>query len=61
MIPGFGKEQVTIGSAPDNDVVVQGPGVAPKHARVVRQNGQLVFLDNGVAQTFANGAPVAPN
>jgi ABC-type multidrug transport system ATPase subunit/pSer/pThr/pTyr-binding forkhead associated (FHA) protein/ABC-type multidrug transport system permease subunit len=61
MIPGFGKEQVTIGSAPDNDVVVQGPGVAPKHARVVRQNGQLVFLDNGVAQTFANGTPVAPN
>jgi ABC-type multidrug transport system ATPase subunit/pSer/pThr/pTyr-binding forkhead associated (FHA) protein/ABC-type multidrug transport system permease subunit len=61
MIPGFGKEQVTIGSAPDNDVVVQGPGVAPKHARIVRQNGQLVFLDNGVAQTFANGVPVAPN
>jgi len=61
MIPGFGKEQVSLGSAPDNDVVVQGPGVAPKHARIVRQGGQLVFLDNGVAPTFANGAPVAPN
>lgn len=61
MIPGFGKEQVSIGSAPDNDVVVQGPGVAPKHARIVRQGQQLLFFDNGVAQTFANGAPVAPN
>lgn len=61
MIPGFGKEQISLGSAPDNDVVVHGPGVAPKHARIVRQGSQLVFLDNGVAQTFANGAPVAPN
>ncbi|MBL9111993.1 MAG: FHA domain-containing protein, partial [Myxococcales bacterium] len=61
MIPGFGKEQISIGSTPDNDVVVQGPGVAPKHARIVKQGGQLVFFDNGAAQTFANGAPVAPN
>ncbi len=61
MIPGFGKEQISLGSAPDNDVVVHGPGVAPKHARIVRQGSQLVFLDNGVAQTFANGVPVAPN
>ncbi len=61
MIPGFGKEQVSLGSAPDNDVVVQGPGVAPRHARIVRQGGQLLFLDNGVAPSFANGAPLAPN
>ena len=33
MIPGFGKEQISLGSAPDNDVVLQGPGVAPQHAR----------------------------
>jgi ABC transport system ATP-binding/permease protein len=61
MIPGFGKEQVTIGSAPGNDVVLQGPGVAPQHARIVKQGGQLVFLDNGAAPSFANGAPIAPN
>ena len=39
MIPGFGKEQISIGSAPDNDVVLQGPGVAPRHARIVKQGG----------------------
>lgn len=61
MIPGFGKEQISIGSAPGNDVVVQGPGVAPQHARIVKQNGHLVFLDNGAGPSFANGAPVAPN
>ena len=61
MIPGFGKDQVSIGSAPDNDVVLQGPGVAPRHARVVKHNGQLAFVDNGAAPSFANGAPVAPN
>ena len=61
MIPGFGKEQVSIGSAPDNDVVVHGPGVAPRHARIVRQGAQLTFFDNGAAPTFVGGAPVAPN
>ena len=60
MIPGFGKEQITIGSAPDNDVVLAGPGVAPHHARIVRQGGQLVFVDLGAGPTTANGAPVAP-
>lgn len=60
MIPGFGREQVTIGSAPDADVVLSGPGVAPRHARVVKQNGQLFFVDQGQGPSFANGAPVAP-
>jgi ABC-type multidrug transport system ATPase subunit/pSer/pThr/pTyr-binding forkhead associated (FHA) protein len=60
MIPGLGKEQITLGSAPDCDVVLQGPGVSPQHARIVKQNGQLVFFDNGVAPSFANGAPVVP-
>src|SRR4051794_38439540 len=61
MIPGFGKEQVSIGSAPDNDVVLQGPSVAPRHARIVKQGSQLVFLDGGMGPSTANGAPVAPN
>ncbi len=60
MIPGLGKEQVTIGGAPDNDIVLQGPGVAPHHARIVRQNGQLFFVHAGAGACFANGAPVPP-
>jgi ABC-type multidrug transport system ATPase subunit/pSer/pThr/pTyr-binding forkhead associated (FHA) protein len=58
--PAFGKEQVTIGSAPDNDVVVQAPGVAPHHARVVKQNGQLFYVDLGAGPSTANNAPIAP-
>src|SRR3954467_8136747 len=61
MIPGFGKEQISIGSAPDNDVVLQGPGVAPRHARIVKQGPALVFLDGGAGPSTANGAPIAPN
>lgn len=61
MIPGFGKEQISIGSAPDNEVVLQGPGIAPRHARIAKQNGQLVFLDAGAGPSLANGAPLAPN
>src|SRR5262245_24992499 len=61
MIPGFGKEQISLGSAPDNDVVLQGPGVASRHARLVKQGGNLMFVDGGAAPSFSNGAPVAPN
>ena len=61
MIPGFGKEQISIGSAPDNEVVLQGPGVAPRHARIAKagSSGQLVFFDAGAGLSTANGAPVA--
>ena len=61
MIPGLGKEQISIGSAPDNDVVLLGPGVAPHHARIVKQGTALVFIDGGMGPTLANGAPVPPN
>src|SRR5437764_937108 len=61
MIPGFGKEQITLGSAPGNDVVLQGPGVAPQHARIVKQGQSLQFIDNGQAPSYSNGAPVPPN
>ncbi|MCL2723623.1 MAG: FHA domain-containing protein [Polyangiaceae bacterium] len=60
MIPGFGKEQISIGSAPDNDVVLQGGGVAPRHARIVKRGSHLVFIDDGAGPSTANGAPVAP-
>jgi ABC-type multidrug transport system ATPase subunit/pSer/pThr/pTyr-binding forkhead associated (FHA) protein len=61
MIPGLGKELVTLGSAPDCDVVLQGPGVAPHHARIVKQGGALAFIDLGAGASAANGAPLAPN
>jgi ABC-type multidrug transport system ATPase subunit/pSer/pThr/pTyr-binding forkhead associated (FHA) protein len=60
MTVALGRDLVSIGSAPDNDVVIPAPGVAPHHARVVRQNGQLFFVDLGVGASTANGAPVAP-
>ena len=59
MTPAFGKDQVAIGSAPDNDVVLTAP-VAPHHARIVRQNGQLFLVDLAAGPTTANGAPIAP-
>jgi ABC-type multidrug transport system ATPase subunit/pSer/pThr/pTyr-binding forkhead associated (FHA) protein len=57
----LGREQVSLGSAPDNDIVLPAPGVAPHHARVVRQGGQLSFVDLGAAPSTANGAPVQPH
>jgi ABC-type multidrug transport system ATPase subunit/pSer/pThr/pTyr-binding forkhead associated (FHA) protein len=60
VIPGLGKETLTLGSAPDCDVVLQGPGVAPHHARIVKQGAQLFFVDGGAGASFVNGAPVAP-
>jgi pSer/pThr/pTyr-binding forkhead associated (FHA) protein len=60
MTLALGRELVSIGSAPDNDVVVAAPGVAPHHARVIRQGGQLLFVDLGAGPSTANGAPVAP-
>src|SRR5579864_5116201 len=57
----LGKDQVTIGTAPDNDVVLVGPGVAPRHARIVRRSGQLFFIDLGSGPpSTANGSPIAP-
>ncbi|MBV9946385.1 MAG: FHA domain-containing protein [Myxococcales bacterium] len=62
MPPAFGKDHVSIGSAPDNDVVLTGPAVAARHAQIVRRGGQLFFVDLGVAPSpsTANGSPVAP-
>ena len=43
MTLALGRDQVTVGAAPDNDVVLAG--IAPHHARVVRQGGQLFFIE----------------
>ncbi len=45
MIPGFGKQSISIGSAPNCDVVIAAPGVMPEHARIVHQGGgKLLFI-----------------
>ncbi len=55
------SDQVSIGSASDNDVVLTGPGVAPHHAHLVRREGQLLFVDlGGGAPSTANGTAIAP-
>jgi ABC-type multidrug transport system ATPase subunit/pSer/pThr/pTyr-binding forkhead associated (FHA) protein/ABC-type multidrug transport system permease subunit len=62
MIPGpLAKEQITVGSAPDNDVVVAGPGVAARHARITKQSGgSLAFVSLGAAPSTANGVLLTP-
>lgn len=61
MIPGFGKSSILIGSAQHCDIRLGAPGVAPEHARLEhRGGGSIVFVDNGVGPSFANGAPLAP-
>ena len=60
MIPGFGKQTISIGSAPSCDVVLQGEGIHPEHARIVHQGGgKLVFMV-GAAGAAAAGRPLAP-
>ncbi len=56
----LGRETATIGSAPNNDIVLNGPGVAPLHARLVKQQNQVFFVDLGAGHSFANGQPVPP-
>ena len=53
MPPVLGKDQVTVGSAPDNDVVLAGPAVAAHHAHLVRRGGQLFFvMSDGTGNTI---------
>lgn len=59
MIPGFGKQSITIGSAPDCDLRLVGPGVLPVHARLTHLgDGQLVFQDEGSGSAAQNGQPL---
>jgi ABC-type multidrug transport system ATPase subunit len=60
MIPGIGKPQVTVGSAPNCDIVLQGPGVAPQHLTFSMQGQQLVLTDH-VGATNHAGVAVPPN
>ena len=60
MIPGFGKQSITIGNGPHCDVVLNGPGILPEHARIVHQGGgKLTFIPTapGTAAGLPNGCP----
>ena len=55
----FEAEQVTIGRGAENDVVLNDAGVSRTHARIERQGGSWVLLDNGSANgTELNGATI---
>ncbi len=61
MIPGFGNRSITIGSAPNCEIRLGGPGVAAAHARIERHDdGTLLFIDGGQGQTLADGQVVPP-
>lgn len=49
-------DALVLGSGDEADVVLQGPGVEPRHARVVFQGGQVSLEDLGTKSgTFRNG------
>jgi pSer/pThr/pTyr-binding forkhead associated (FHA) protein len=58
MIPGFGKQSLVLGSAPGCDVLLQGEGVAPEHARILHQGGGALTFIAGPGHTTANGRPL---
>jgi ABC-type multidrug transport system ATPase subunit/pSer/pThr/pTyr-binding forkhead associated (FHA) protein len=61
MIPGFGKQSISIGSSPSSDIRLGGPGVQPVHARIERKpNGSLVLINAG-GGTRAGGETLALN
>ena len=54
------KSQLIIGSAPGCDLLVQGPGVAPRHAQLMWRDG-LWVQDLAQGRTEVDGRPLAPN
>lgn len=59
MVPGFGKQIVTIGSAPSCDVVIPDASVFPEHARIVHHGGGRLVFVGGPGPSMANGRPIA--
>jgi len=47
-------EGTSIGLAPDNDIVIKHPSVAPHHARIARQGKWYVVCHLGRGQTFVS-------
>jgi hypothetical protein len=56
------KESITIGRAPDNDLVLADATVAPQHARLTVQPGQLTIQDLGsIGGTTLDGQRIEAN
>ena len=54
-----GRQAVSIGRLPDNDLVVDNAGVSGRHARVFKQGDQIVVEDlKSTNGTFVNNKPV---
>jgi pSer/pThr/pTyr-binding forkhead associated (FHA) protein len=50
------EKQFTIGSAPDNNLVIEDPSVSAHHARLINEKDGFLLQDLGSAQgTFVNG------
>jgi ABC transport system ATP-binding/permease protein len=60
VIPGFGKQNLTVGSSPSCDVVLAGEGVMPEHARIVHQGGGKLLFVNGPGSSSAAGRQLGP-
>ncbi len=57
MLPGFGKQSITIGSGADCDIQIAG--AAPVHAHITHDGGgQLTFTDAGTGTCTVQGQPL---
>lgn len=55
----FAKERVTVGSAPENDLVVQGPGIGEVHLSIQRElDGKLTIKDESGLGVDVNGRQI---
>src|SRR3990167_495355 len=43
----LGKEETTIGRAPECDIFIDDEGVSLQHAKVIRQEEQIIVMDLG--------------
>jgi ABC-type multidrug transport system ATPase subunit/pSer/pThr/pTyr-binding forkhead associated (FHA) protein len=60
VIPGFGKQNLIVGSLPSCDVVLTGDGIQPEHARIVHLGGGKLLFVCGSGAAQAGGRPLAP-
>lgn len=53
------KAEITLGRGPDNDLVINDPGVSRHHARLVARGGNFQIDDlDSLSGTYVNGAQV---
>jgi ABC-type multidrug transport system ATPase subunit/pSer/pThr/pTyr-binding forkhead associated (FHA) protein len=60
VIPGFGKQNLTVGSLPSCDIVLTGDGVMPEHARIVHLGGGKLLFVCGPGVAHAGGRQLRP-